>query len=122
MTKKILIVDDEPDFVDALRMRLEANGYEVISAYDGQDGIDKAKKESPGLILLDLVMPMINGFTVLVKLKGDSKTMNIPIVILTAKTESEYALDAGRLGANDYLVKPPGMQAVIDMVRKYIPQ
>ena len=120
MSKKVLIIDDEPDFVDALRMRLEANGYDCITAYDGQEGIEKAKKEAPALILLDLVMPKVNGFTVLVKLKGDSKTMNIPVIILTAKTESEYALDAGRLGANDYLVKPPSMQAVIDMVRKYI--
>lgn len=120
MSKKILIIDDEPEFVDALRMRLEANGYDCIAAYDGQDGMDKAKREAPGLILLDLVMPRINGFTVLVKLKGDSKTMNIPVVILTAKTESEYALDAGRLGANDYIVKPASMQAVVDMVRKYI--
>jgi len=120
MGKKVLIIDDEPDFVDALRMRLEANGYEVVSAYDGQDGIDKAKRERPGLILLDLVMPRLNGFTVLVKLKGDIKTMNIPVIILTAKTESEYVLDAGRLGACDYLVKPPSMEAIIDIVGKYI--
>ncbi|MDP3730747.1 MAG: response regulator [Candidatus Omnitrophota bacterium] len=120
MGKKVLIIDDESGFVDAVRMRLEASGYDCIAAYDGQEGMERAKKDNPDLILLDLVMPKANGFTVLVKLKGDSKTMNIPVVILTAKTESEYALDAGRLGANDYLVKPPSMQAISDMVRKYI--
>lgn len=121
MAKKILVIDDEPDFIDAVRMRLEANGYEVIAAYEGKDGIDKARKESPSLILLDLVMPKLNGLAVLSKLKGDRVTANIPVVILTAKTEAEYALDAGTLGASDYLVKPASMQAIIDMVRKYLP-
>lgn len=120
MNKKILVIDDEPDFVDALRMRLEANGYDVIAAHDGHDGFERARREGADLILLDLVMPKANGFAVLEKLKGDSKTADIPVIILTAKSETEYVMDAGRLGASDYLVKPPSMQAVIDMVRKYV--
>jgi len=120
MAKKILIIDDEPDFIDAVRMRLEANGYEVISSTDGQNGIEKAKKEKPNLILLDLVMPRLNGIEALAMLKSDLRTANIPVVILTAKAESEYALDAGRLGASDYLVKPPSMQKVVETVKKYL--
>jgi len=119
MAKKVLVIDDEPDFIDAVRMRLEANGYEVISSTDGRDGLDKAKKERPDAILLDLVMPELNGFAVLTSLKSDMKTRGIPVIILTAKTETEYALDAGKLGANDYLVKPPSMQKIVETIRKY---
>lgn len=121
MSKKILVVDDETEFVDAVKMRLEANGYEVVAAYDGRDGVEKAKKERPDLILLDLVMPKSNGFEALSKIKSDLKTSAIPVVILTAKTESEYVMDAGKLGATDYVVKPVSMQGLVDVVKKYLP-
>jgi len=118
--KSVLVIDDEPDFVDAIRMRLEANGYEVIAALDGSDGFEKARKTKPGLIFLDLVMPSPNGFEVLNRLKSDFRTMGIPVIILTAKTDKEYMVDAKTLGAADYLVKPPGMDAITDLVKKYI--
>ena len=116
----VLIIDDEPEFVEAIKMRLEANDYEVIAAYDGNDGFEKAKTSKPGLIFLDLVMPAPNGFEVLNKLKSNFKTMRIPVVILTAKTDKDYMADAKTLGAADYLVKPPEMDAITDMVKKYI--
>lgn len=118
--KPVLVIDDEPEFVEAIKMRLEANDYEVITAYDGNDGFEKAKTKKPGLIFLDLVMPAPNGFEVLNKLKSDFRTMRIPVVILTAKTDKEYMVDAKTLGAADYLVKPPEMGAITDMVKKYI--
>ena len=118
--KAVLVIDDEPDFVEAIRMRLEASGYEVIAALDGNDGFEKARKIKPGLIFLDLVMPQPNGFEVLNKLKSDFRTMGIPVIILTAKTDREYMVDAKTLGAADYLVKPPGMDAITELVKKYI--
>jgi len=119
MKKRILMIDDEEGFVEAVRMILEANGYELISANDGESGLKKALREVPDLILLDLVMPKMNGILALSKLRSDLKTVNIPVIILTAKTENEYAMDAENLGANDYLIKPAGMQEILDMVRRY---
>lgn len=117
--KKILVVDDEVDFIEAVRLRLEAMGYEVVSAVNGKDGFIKAKKEQPALILLDLVMPRTNGFEALSKLKTDPSTSNIPVVIITAKNDTEYILDAGKLGAADYLMKPVSMNTMLEHIRKY---
>jgi DNA-binding response OmpR family regulator len=118
--RTVLVIDDEPDFVEVIRMRLEAGGYEVIAALDGNDGFEKAKRMKPGLIFLDLVMPSPNGFEVLNRLKSDFRTMGIPVIILTAKTDKEYMVDAKTLGAADYLVKPPSMDAITELVKKYI--
>lgn len=119
MARKILVIDDEPDFVDAIKMRLEANGYVMVSASDGREGVDKAKRERPDLILLDLVMPNVNGILALSMLKTDPKIAHIPVVILTAKTDSDYITDTMKLGAVDYIVKPADMQVLIEVVRKY---
>ncbi len=84
MSKKILIVDDEPEFVDMVKMRLEANGYMIETASDGQDGIRKAKKLIPDLILIDVMMPNMDGGDTVRLLKADPKTSGIPIIFLTA--------------------------------------
>lgn len=118
--KKILVIDDEPDFIDAVRARLEAVGYEVISAHDGRIGFERALKEKPNLILIDLVMPGANGFEALSRLKTDFTTAPIPVIIISAKADSEYVLDAGNLGAADYITKPVSMQALLDRVRRYL--
>ncbi|MCM8761483.1 MAG: response regulator [Candidatus Omnitrophica bacterium] len=120
MNKKVLVIDDEFDFVDAIKMRLEANGYEVISAHNGNDGIEKAAKEAPALIFLDLVMPKLNGFEALSRLKTDPRLSHIPVIIITAKSDTEYAFDAGKLGADDYIIKPVSMEGVLGLVKKYI--
>ena len=118
MTRKVLVIDDESGFVDAVKMLLEANGYTIISAGNGAEGFDKAVKENPDLILLDLVMPKVNGIETLSKLKSDVRTSLIPVIMLTAKTDREYILDAGRLGAVDYIVKPVSMQELSASVKK----
>lgn len=118
--KKILVVDDEPDFIDMVKMRLEACGYDIFAALDGHQAVEMAKRERPHLILLDLVMPRSNGFEALSRLKMDSFTENIPVIMITAKCESEYVLDAGKLGACEYLSKPVSMQTLEEMVRKYV--
>ena len=121
MSRKVLVIDDEFDFVDAIRMRLEANGYEVIGAHNGLEGVEKARHELPGLILLDLVMPKSNGFETLSKLKSDPQVSRIPVVIITAKSDTEYVFDAGKLGADDFIIKPVSMEGVLDLVRTYVP-
>jgi DNA-binding response OmpR family regulator len=120
MGKKILIIDDEADFVTTLKMRLEALGYAVIAAYDGKSGLETAKKTDPDLILLDLVMTKMTGFEVLAELKRDPYTAATPVIMLTAKSEAEYTSDAKSLGAADYLVKPVKIQELEAAIRKFL--
>lgn len=102
--KKILIVDDEADFVLLLKIRLKANGYDTISAANGEEGIDKAIKEKPDLILLDIMMPKKDGYTMLQELRGNEEAASIPVIVVTAKP---YMRDLFSIeGIKDYLVKP----------------
>ncbi len=82
------MVDDESQLVEVVKIRLEANNYEVITAYDGQDGLEKAKKEKPDLIILDLMLPKMDGYKVCGLLKGDIRFYNIPIIMFTARAAS----------------------------------
>jgi CheY-like chemotaxis protein len=99
LTKKILVVDDLPENVFMLQDRLEHEGYEVVTAYDGNSGIEKAKSELPDLILLDVMMPDINGIEVCKNLVNDDITSNIPIILVTAKTGAEDTKDGLDAGA-----------------------
>lgn len=119
MVKTILVIDDEVEFTDTIKMRLGPAGYYVIAAHDGKSGLEKARSENPGLILLDLVMAQMNGFVVLSELKKDPYTAAIPVIILTAKTEAEYASDAENLGAVCYLSKPVKMQELEAALKRF---
>ncbi len=120
MAKKILVVDDEVEFIDAIRTILNAHGYDIVEAYNGHEGVVMAKKSSPNMILLDLSMPVVSGFDVLTQLKSDPRTSHIPVVVITAQSDIEYAFDAGKLGANDYMIKPVGMEGLLELVNKYL--
>ena len=104
--KKILVIDDLPENVFMLQDRLEHEGYEVLTAYDGKNGIDKAKTELPDLVLLDVMMPDINGLEVCKILVNDEKTASIPIILVTAKTGAEDTKEGLDAGAFDYIKKP----------------
>lgn len=104
--KKILVIDDLPENVYMLQDRLEHEGYEVITAYDGKSGIEKARSESPDLILLDVMMPDINGLDVCKTLIGQEETATIPIILVTAKTGAEDIKEGLDAGAYDYIKKP----------------
>ncbi len=104
--KRILVIDDLPENVFLLRDRLEHEGYEVLTAYDGKSGIEKAITEIPDLILLDVMMPDINGFDVCKTLVNDSKTSAIPIILVTAKTDVEDTKEGLDAGAYGYIKKP----------------
>jgi adenylate cyclase len=102
--KKILIVDDEPDFIEMLKLRLEDQGYTVEYATDGQDGLTRARNFDPDVILLDILMPGKDGYTMLRELRLDEKVRDIPVIVTTAKAGM---IDLFKMeGVEDYLVKP----------------
>lgn len=103
---KILIVDDSPTEIHILSKTLEKDGYQVVIATDGEEGVEKAQAELPDLILMDVVMPGLNGFQATRKIHRNNSTSHIPIIIVTTKdqdTDREWGM---RQGASDYLVKP----------------
>ena len=104
--KKILLVDDEQDMVYAVKMQLEADGFQVLTAKDGQEGLDKARKENPGLIILDLMLPKIDGYKVCRMLKFDEKYKKIPIIIYTARAQAVDEKLGYEVGADAYMTKP----------------
>jgi serine phosphatase RsbU (regulator of sigma subunit) len=103
---RILIVDDEPFNVDYLEQELEDLNYETISAVNGKDALEKIEKESPDLVLLDIRMPIMDGFTVLEKVKANSEIRNIPIIVISANNDLDNMVKGIELGAEDYLPKP----------------
>lgn len=103
--QKILVVEDEEILLTALKEELGQGGYEVEGAVDGFEGLEKTKSFKPDLILLDLLMPKMDGMEMLQKLKGDSATRDVPVVILTNLSDYEKISEALALGAMDYLVK-----------------
>ena len=111
--KKVLLVDDELDFVDVLRERLEAHNYNVIPAYDGEEALEKVKEEKPDLIILDIILPKISGFDVCRKLKIDEKYKKIPIIMLTAKFQTNDIKFGMAMGADSYITKPFEPQALL---------
>ena len=104
--KKILVIDDLPENVFILQDRLEHEGYEVVTAYDGKTGIEKAVTEMPDLILLDVMMPEVTGIEVCKTLVGNTATQHIPIILVTSKAGAEDTKEGLEAGAFDYIKKP----------------
>jgi len=103
---KILIVDDEPFNVDVLLQELEELDYELITASDGKEALDKIKNQQPDLILLDLMMPVLDGFAVLSEIKMDNELRDIPVIIVSAASDSKSIVKGIKQGADDYVTKP----------------
>ena len=104
--EKILIVDDEEDILELVRYNLSKEGYRVQCASSGEDGLTSARSENPDLVLLDLMLPGIDGLDVCRLLKGDGRTKAIPVIILSAKGEESDIVTGLEIGADDYIVKP----------------
>ncbi len=117
MPKKILVVDDEPHMVMVVKSRLMANGFDVITAGNGLIGFETAKKEQPDLIILDVLMPELNGYETLLKLKGTEETKAIPVIMFTAKSQIEDVERAQAAGACDYIVKPFSPPVLLEKIR-----
>ena len=120
MAKKILIVDDEKQMVEMMKMRLEANNYGVITAYDGQDGLDKAKKETPDLIILDLMLPKMDGYKVCGLLKHDARYSKIPIILFTARAQEEDKAMGKDVGADAYITKPFDPGTLLNKIKELL--
>lgn len=117
MKEKILIVDDEKDIIKVLDYNLSKEGFKTTSAYTGEDALKSALKEPPGLIILDLMLPGMDGLEVCKALKKDTKTANIPIIMLTAKTQESDKIVGLELGADDYITKPFSVRELIARVK-----
>ncbi len=116
-TAKILIVDDDPDLRQALRLRLRANHYETVSATDGYSAIAQAYKEHPNLIILDLGLPAGDGFVVLRRLQNDDKLSEIPVVVLTARDPQTAEQRALHAGAAAFFQKPVDNAELLEVIR-----
>jgi len=117
---KILIVDDEPDLLETMRFRLDAAGYEVFTASDGVTAINKAKENQPDLVIMDVMMPGIDGFEALKRLKEEAATKKIPAIIVSCgKEEEDWAKRSLQLGASGYIVKPFETESLLFTVGKF---
>ncbi|TIX43621.1 MAG: response regulator [Mesorhizobium sp.] len=119
---RILAVDDTPENLEILRMRLEANGYEVATAADGEEGLAKARQLTPDLILLDIMMPKLDGISVVRMLKHDQSLRSIPVVLVTAKADTRDVVEGLDAGGDDYLTKPFEHRALLARVRSMLRQ
>ncbi len=106
MKKRILIIEDEKEISLILKLRLEAAGYEVLQAFDGEDGYEKASTQDPDLILLDLILPRKGGLQILDDLKSDPKYKHIPVIIITGLAQDLDEVREGALKADGYFLKP----------------
>jgi CheY-like chemotaxis protein len=113
---KILVVDDEQDIVTIIGKVLKKNGYEITTAKDGLECIDKVSREQPDLILLDNIMPNMDGPAVLSKLKASKETQGIPVIMVTALADQEHITGAQKSGAVEYIVKPFDYEVLLEKV------
>lgn len=118
--KKILIVDDEPDIVETLKFLIESEGFESVTALDGEDALKKAKEENPDLMILDVMLPKINGYKVCRLLKFDGKYKHIPILMVTARSQEEDKVIGEETGADEYITKPFNIDELIQKIRSYL--
>ncbi|MBN2058425.1 MAG: response regulator [Candidatus Saganbacteria bacterium] len=115
--ERILLIEDEKAMSDAVKLRLEANGFSVLTAYDGQTGLATARKERPDLIILDVMLPKLDGFMVCRMLKFDEKYRNIPVLLLTARTQQTDVQQGEEMGADAYMTKPFKSEELLARIR-----
>lgn len=118
--KKVLIVDDEESMVALLKKRIESAEYDVITAFDGQEGLSVARKEKPDLIVTDVMMPRLDGYHMCRLLKFDDNFKDIPIIMLTARTGTQDKANSLQVGADEYLTKPFDGKDVVASIDKHL--
>lgn len=116
--KKILAVDDERHIVRLVQVNLERQGFQVVTAFDGKEALKKVETEKPDLIVLDVMMPHMDGFEVLKRLKADDKTKNIPVIMLTAKAQDADVFRGWASGVDCYLTKPFNPLELLTFVKR----
>jgi two-component system alkaline phosphatase synthesis response regulator PhoP len=118
--KKVLIVDDERDIVETLKFVIESEGIECLTAYDGEEALNLAKSEMPDLMVLDVMLPKINGYKICRLLKFDSKYKDIPILMITARSQEEDKAIGEETGADEYITKPFDINEVVKKIKNYL--
>ncbi|MBP4139562.1 response regulator transcription factor [Flavobacterium geliluteum] len=118
--KKILIVDDEPNIVMSLEYTFKKNNFEVFIARDGQEALDILEKQLPDLIILDVMMPMVDGFATLEEIKKDSRLQHCKVIFLSAKNKQKNIEKGLALGADLYVVKPFSIKKLVEQVNELI--
>jgi DNA-binding response OmpR family regulator len=118
--KRILLVDDEKDLVYAVTLQLEANNFEVLLAYDGQEALDKVHREKPDLIILDLMLPKIDGFKVCRMLKFDEKYKHIPIILFSARAQESDKEIGKEVRADSYITKPFDSEELLGKIKELL--
>jgi len=118
MPKRVLAVDDEPHIVRLVQVTLERQGYTVIPAYDGKQALEKVESERPDMVVLDVMMPYLDGFEVLKQLKANPATMDIPVIMLTAKAQDADVFTGWSRGADCYLTKPFNPMELVTFTRR----
>lgn len=116
-SQTILIIEDEPSLVEVLSYNLEKEGFEVLTANNGRDGLERARSALPDLVILDLMLPLIDGLQVCSQLRGDAKTQNIRILMLTARSEETDEVVGFNVGADDYVTKPFKVRPLIHRIK-----
>lgn len=118
--RTILIIDDEEDIIELTKMAFEARGYHVLKAYDGKSGLKIAQNQNPDLILLDIMMPGIDGIKVCQLIKANTQTKKIPVLMLSAKAQPSDIESGKRAGCDDYVIKPFEMNELISKIGSYL--
>jgi DNA-binding response OmpR family regulator len=113
---RVVVADDDPDIVDILKFNLETAGYEVLTASDGEAARDHIKQAMPDLVVLDIMMPKMDGLEVLTVIKGNSQTRSIPVVMLTAKTSDNDLWQGWDAGADYYITKPFDLEELLRFI------
>jgi DNA-binding response OmpR family regulator len=120
MGKKVLLVDDEPRLLLLVKSRLVASGYEVITAADGEEALAKIASEKPDLVILDVMMPKLDGLQVCEQIKNNEALAKIPVIILSAKNQQDTIMEAMKVGADGYMIKPFRPEALLKEVKKFL--
>jgi two-component system alkaline phosphatase synthesis response regulator PhoP len=123
--KKVLLVDDDVDFCEAAKLLLDSKGYNVVLAHDGKEGLEKVRAENPDLVILDVMMPEMNGYDVCVVLKADEELKKIPVILLTAVDQTLFKTTYTRVmglmtEADDYIAKPVEPQDLVGRVESWL--
>jgi len=118
--KKILVVEDVLATAEMLKMKLEENDYQVIIAHDGDEGLQKAYKEKPDLLILDLMLPQLNGYMLCSLLKKNKRYATVPIIIVTARSKEEDRKLGEKMGADAYITKPFKPEVILDKVKELL--
>jgi two-component system alkaline phosphatase synthesis response regulator PhoP/two-component system response regulator VicR len=117
-TKKVLVCDDERHIVRLIEVNLKREGFEVVTAFDGKEGLEKVESEKPDLLVLDVMMPYVDGFEVLKSLRRDPKTESLPIIMLTARAQDKDVFEGYSYGADMYLTKPFNPKELVSFVKR----